>query len=618
MKEHSPFKFLDAYQKDDYQVFFGREKETERLYKALSGVKHLLVYGPSGAGKTSLIECGLRNQFSDADWFALSIRRGDNINESVFSCINEVLEQKIILDPASRLPEDKSIKFGQAIEQLFEERFQPVYLLFDQFEELLILGKESEQESFFSNLEKLISYKIPCRILLIMREEFIGHLSEFENICPTIFKHRFRLEKMRKHKVGEVIEQILEAPVYSSFYIMKDCKALSKAIHRNLPDEKHEIELTHVQVFLSELWYCAKKETKDLQKPLLHLDLVNQIGNLKVILNNFLKKQLHALDKKYGKNNALEVLESMISEKHTKLQMSDLLISKELHYKKITVELPYLLKDLEQYRIIRSKKAGGQIQYEISHDLLAQAVGQNLSEEMQLRKKAEEVYKVYEEGKSMFNQDDIDYLNRFKEYKDYPTTLKDKIRSSEVFLKKKQDQKLDEAEEIAEKERQLRNKAELNTKKAKHRTNIAYFITLIAVFTAAAAFNYYREAQEQFKNAEQKELEALEAKHKEEQERKKSDSLLVIKENILKDLQNQIILTEEKEIERQKEEKKRKASEVGRKNEKIVQKINLAKSYMNNEGYDLALKELKKLLKLAPNHVEAIELIQNCEDKLKR
>ena len=73
---NAPFKFLDSYQKDELDVFFGRDKDTERLYDALSGVKHLLVYGPSGAGKTSLIECGLRNQFSDADWLAITVRRG--------------------------------------------------------------------------------------------------------------------------------------------------------------------------------------------------------------------------------------------------------------------------------------------------------------------------------------------------------------------------------------------------------------------------------------------------------------------------------------------------------------------------------------------------------------
>ena len=81
----SPFKFLDSYQQEDRDIFFGRDKEIDNLYHALSGVKHLLVYGPSGSGKTSLVECGLRNQFSDADWFALTIRRGNNINAAFFA-----------------------------------------------------------------------------------------------------------------------------------------------------------------------------------------------------------------------------------------------------------------------------------------------------------------------------------------------------------------------------------------------------------------------------------------------------------------------------------------------------------------------------------------------------
>ncbi len=134
----SPFKFLDSYSREDADIFFGREQETEALYDALSGVKHLLVYGPSGAGKTSLIECGLRNQFSDADWFALTIRKGVNISGSVFSAINEALDEKISLHRKTGLPKDDSIDFGHAIESLFAERYQPIYLLFDQFEELLI------------------------------------------------------------------------------------------------------------------------------------------------------------------------------------------------------------------------------------------------------------------------------------------------------------------------------------------------------------------------------------------------------------------------------------------------------------------------------------------------
>ena len=66
----------------------------------------------------------------------------------------------------------------------------------------------------------------------------------------------------------------------------------------------------------------------------------------------------------------------MISERHTKLQLSELAIANDLQRKDKQVELSLLLQDLEQNRLIRSQKAGEQTQYEISHDLLALAVGQ--------------------------------------------------------------------------------------------------------------------------------------------------------------------------------------------------------------------------------------------------
>jgi AAA+ ATPase superfamily predicted ATPase len=139
----SPFKFLDAYQEEDIDLFYGREEETAALYEALSGVKHLLVYGPSGVGKTSLIECGLRNQFSDADWHAITIRKGDHIVKSVFQELDNALEEKLDIGDFHNLD------FAEAIEQLFGELYQPIYLLFDQFEELFISGTEEEQRDFF-------------------------------------------------------------------------------------------------------------------------------------------------------------------------------------------------------------------------------------------------------------------------------------------------------------------------------------------------------------------------------------------------------------------------------------------------------------------------------------
>ena len=66
----SPFKFLDSYTREDKEIFFGRDREIEEMYQKVFEGKILLVYGISGTGKTSLINCGLANKFEDSDWLS--------------------------------------------------------------------------------------------------------------------------------------------------------------------------------------------------------------------------------------------------------------------------------------------------------------------------------------------------------------------------------------------------------------------------------------------------------------------------------------------------------------------------------------------------------------------
>ena len=495
MSHHkSPFKFLDPYGREDREVFFGRDKETDELYDALSGVKHLLIYGPSGAGKTSLVECGLRNQFSDADWFALTVRRDGDITASIFSKINEALEEKIKLNPKTNLPLNENIGFGQAIENLFAERYQPVYLLFDQFEELLILGSDEEKKDFFIRLNKLIRYKVPCRVMLIMREEFIGHLSEFEHLCPSIFQHRFRLEKMGRTKVREVILHTLQAPGHHSFFRVENAGQLADSILAKLPDERREIELTHVQVFLDELWARARKNNSGGGPPVLKKGLIKKDDNLETVLHSFLKKQLGELEKTYGEKIPLKLLAAMISERHTKLQLGESDLKKELNEKGIVPEkpLPGLLSELEKRRILRTLKSGEKTKYEISHDILAEVVGKNLPEEIILQKKAGDIYKVYQGRKGFFSQDDLDYIRPFKQYKKYPPELEKRIGESEVFLREKKEKELKKIQQQAEKERRLREQAEVNEKKAQERTRLAVILFGVALlaFVVAGYFGW--------------------------------------------------------------------------------------------------------------------------------
>ena len=441
-KIKSPFKFLDSYDEKDVDIWFGREQETTDLYEALSGVKHLLVYGPSGAGKTSLIECGLKNSFSDADWYTVSIRRGNNLIQSTNQALNSLLDNPFEIDSTTQqVTEDGTeVSFGQLVRRIYNENYQPVFLLFDQFEELLISGhkdedpKKDERIEFFRRFEELINYRVPCRAILIMREEFVGNLSEFEHICPSIFQHRFRLEKMRRKNVQSMILNTLTAEHFESYFQVEDPHQLTEAILGKIPDSRQEIELAHVQVFFDELWERANTENPD--SPTLRTSLIQEKDNLESILDNFLQNQRKELEPRYGKESLLEVLTQMISERDTKLQVSQADIEQGLKKEGVVLRgsLHEILLQGKERRMIRTLKVGDEARYEISHDLLAKVVGQNRTNEMELRKRATEVYKVYLGQIGLFSQENLNFILPFNTVKPIPAALRARIEESQTAI----------------------------------------------------------------------------------------------------------------------------------------------------------------------------------------
>src|SRR5262245_21678393 len=54
-----PFRGARPYRSQDHDLFFGRAREVEQLLDALDAHRIVLLYGPAGSGRTSLIEAGL-------------------------------------------------------------------------------------------------------------------------------------------------------------------------------------------------------------------------------------------------------------------------------------------------------------------------------------------------------------------------------------------------------------------------------------------------------------------------------------------------------------------------------------------------------------------------------
>lgn len=316
----SPFKFLRPFDKDDKDLFFGREEEVERLYDMTFDTRLIVLFGASGTGKTSMVQCGLANKFSETRWQELYIRRGKDIIESIRCELDKALapfqHPKPIDDPI------------EGLELLHLYTSKPVFITFDQFEELFILNPDAgEQEELFRFLRKLSDSNLSCKAILVMREEFIAHLWDYEHLTPSIFDHRFRISHLGKDKMVQITEKTLAGLHEQGKISIEKPGEIASAIIDSLAAGKTGLSLTYLQVFLDRLYRTASMENGLLTE--IRLDQVKKLGVIDDVLDEFLQEQIDQLEEQLGpdkKGVPLKILGAMVSDDRTKrvLEIEDM------------------------------------------------------------------------------------------------------------------------------------------------------------------------------------------------------------------------------------------------------------------------------------------------------
>ena len=395
----SPFKFLDAYELKDRAVFFGREEEIETLYDLVFETPLLLIHGLSGTGKTSLIQCGLASRFTGPDWLPFYIRRGNNIDLSLRQTLSAALPEE----------EPSSAELSTNIRRLYSLFLRPVYLIFDQFEELFILGSPEEQQNFARSIRDILLAELPCKIVLVMREEFMGQLYEIEKEIPSIYDFRLRVEYMGYKKVHEVIEKSLS---YFKISLAQPTAALN-LLYKYISEGKTGIQLPYLQVYLDMLWredfvrtYPSSTEQNHWQvqiaaKPPIYPPLefteaeIDALGSMENVFARFLHEQERDLQKKlqtrFTEPQATQAIRSILDvfvttqgtkqPQHYQRDASQIqLLDTGLDQVSLPVTtdtLSYVLEGLIQARLLRDNG----YTLELAHDSLATLIDQERSDE---------------------------------------------------------------------------------------------------------------------------------------------------------------------------------------------------------------------------------------------
>ena len=198
-----PFKFGE--------VIFGRNKEVTGLTDLLLAGRIVMLYGPHGAGKTSLIQAGLVPRLQQEGFKVLPAVRiglepppGLTSNRFILSlllCLEQSLpeEQKVAPTDLAKL----------TLSEYLSQRWpkDKVVLIFDQFEEILLLdqGDTAAKRNFFKELGITLRDS-QCRVLFAVREKFVTVLELYLSNLPTQVAP-YRLGFLDARAAIEVIQQ---------------------------------------------------------------------------------------------------------------------------------------------------------------------------------------------------------------------------------------------------------------------------------------------------------------------------------------------------------------------------------------------------------------------------
>lgn len=398
MEKRYPFKFLDAYSPSDSEFFFGRAEEIDSLYKMVFQADLLLVYGASGTGKTSLIQCGLASKFQSHDWLAINVRRGIDLNASLYKALQEASggsEKNTPVDDLDWLDEDlnvgeigtgatehKTSVLTHQFREIYRQHFKPIYLIFDQFEELYILGDKTEQQAFILTVKQILQAKQPVKIILSIREEYLGHLYEFEQEVPALLRKKLRVEPMNLDRVQTVIQGIATKPNSNVRLESGQAEAIAKEIFEKIRGEEKtlNIQLPYLQVFLDKLYLQITNDDNRQAEAIFSLDALRKMGKIGDVLRDFLDEQVQLIGHQMGENPKAiwRILSPFVTLDGTKEPLSEPSLSDRLPDLSPT-RIRLVLQALVNSRILRFTE--GEALYEIAHDSLAKQVHAKRSDE---------------------------------------------------------------------------------------------------------------------------------------------------------------------------------------------------------------------------------------------
>ena len=407
-----PYKGLVPYSEEDWPFFFGRETEREIIANNLLASRLTLLYGPSGVGKSSVLQAGVARDLRElakknkreigAPEFAVVLLRSwqddpvVKLAELIEQAVTEALGREF--EP---LPPSRSLT---EILTVWSERLDgDLLIILDQFEEYFSHHPEEDGAGAF-DVEFPRAIKNPnlhVRFLISIREDALAKLDRFKRHIPNLFSNYIRI----KHLDGAAARAAIVKPIdrYNDLYatagrrfsvedslvdavleqpgIKNDDQDRSSEPGKEVFEAEARIGAPYLQLVMGRIW----DEEIKVHSPTLRLVTLWNLGGADRIAREHVGRMMDELSwkEKAMSANAFRFLIGGKGDRPS-YSASELAVKTDLNDQRLYLLLEKLTG--ERYRILHLSEsfalngnmpdtfASKTARYEISHDMLAKPI----------------------------------------------------------------------------------------------------------------------------------------------------------------------------------------------------------------------------------------------------
>jgi Novel STAND NTPase 1/FHA domain len=201
------------------EKLFGRDRERLELLDLLIAERIVLLYSPSGAGKTSLVQAALVPALRHE---AFSVPAVARVTFETAKSVTEPAANRyvfaVLLSLEEGLPKERQLPLAaltrMTLPDYLEQRWAAasqtggLVLILDQFEEILTIDPTdtAAKKELFSQLGTALRSRRRWA-LFAMREEHVAGLDPYRSLIPTRLNTTFRLELLNEQQARQAMQE---------------------------------------------------------------------------------------------------------------------------------------------------------------------------------------------------------------------------------------------------------------------------------------------------------------------------------------------------------------------------------------------------------------------------